>query len=204
MQKQVVAVEKHMLSRLLYPNPVCLLTVTGTEELAVGAEMAWKRSVMTISWLTAIDNHGRFVCSMNVGRHSYTILKYTNLFVLNVATAGMQSMVASIGSCSGKNQDKFAALALPTCLPGYSTLDWPLNPSPAGSFPPLLAIYGAAAHLECRVEERQERHGHAILFCVIDRAWARTDYWNGKNLGSKTDPLLSFLGTKVFADIVPQ
>ena len=48
------------LSRLLYPNPVCFLS-------------SWaggRRNLMTISWLTAVDNEGRFVLSMNQRRHT--------------------------------------------------------------------------------------------------------------------------------------
>lgn len=48
-------VDKGMLSRLLFPNPVCLLSSRG------GASDA--RNVMTITWLTPINNqvHWRFV-----------------------------------------------------------------------------------------------------------------------------------------------
>lgn len=43
-----VAVEKGMLSRLLYPNPVCLLSAWDA--------VAAKAFVMTITWLTPINN----------------------------------------------------------------------------------------------------------------------------------------------------
>ncbi|GLE09067.1 hypothetical protein PINS_up020656 [Pythium insidiosum] len=43
-----VQVEKGMLSRLLFPNPVCLLS---TQDETTGA-----RNVMTITWLTPINN----------------------------------------------------------------------------------------------------------------------------------------------------
>lgn len=56
-----------LMSRFLYPQPVCLLTTTSSS-LEV-------RNVMTISWLTPVDNHGRFVCSMNQKRHSAQVLQ---------------------------------------------------------------------------------------------------------------------------------
>lgn len=43
-----VAVEKGMLSRMLYPNPVCLLSAWDAA--------AAKAFVMTITWLTPINN----------------------------------------------------------------------------------------------------------------------------------------------------
>ena len=43
-----VQVEKGMLSRVLYPNPVCLLSAWD--------KAAKKASVMTITWLTPINN----------------------------------------------------------------------------------------------------------------------------------------------------
>lgn len=46
-----VAVDRGMLSRLLYPNPVCLLSVRSKDGGA--------RSLMTITWLTAINNQVR-------------------------------------------------------------------------------------------------------------------------------------------------
>ncbi|KAI9333213.1 hypothetical protein DFJ73DRAFT_854721 [Zopfochytrium polystomum] len=61
-----IKVEKHLLARLLYPNPVCLLTSCSSD----GAS----RNVMTISWLTPLDNHGHFVCSMKSTRHTAAIL----------------------------------------------------------------------------------------------------------------------------------
>lgn len=47
-----VPVEKSMLSRLLYPNPVCLLAACDGEDDA-------KRNIMTITWLTPINNQVR-------------------------------------------------------------------------------------------------------------------------------------------------
>ena len=53
----VVRVPAAFLSRPLYPNPVCLLASRRPRGGAV--------NLMTISWLTAVDNAGGFVCSMN-------------------------------------------------------------------------------------------------------------------------------------------
>lgn len=47
-RREWVQVEKGMLSRVLYPNPVCLLSVWDAAQ--------HKRNVMTITWLTPINN----------------------------------------------------------------------------------------------------------------------------------------------------
>ncbi|ORY48202.1 hypothetical protein BCR33DRAFT_60780 [Rhizoclosmatium globosum] len=205
-------VEKHMLSRLLYANPVCLLTSSNSSH----------RNVMTISWLTAIDNNGHFTCSMNANRYSATMLESQSSegqqglvgsrFVLNVPSAEMQETVLAVGGCSGRVADKFQALDLEAniCLPGGSpapaTFPWTLSAqeetlTPVAMHPQrkkqkqkqddaevyveqrLIALDSCVAHLVCRVEECLERYGHLLLICVIESGWVKEGYWNGKQFG---------------------
>ncbi|KAJ3150571.1 hypothetical protein HDU89_002978 [Geranomyces variabilis] len=199
-----VAVPKHMLSRLLYPNPVCLLSVAapaenGSTDAADETQTphAWERNIMTISWLTATDNHGRFVCSINLNRRSCTLVRRAMGFVLNIAPTSLQPLLLAVGSTSGHDKaDKFTALSIPTCQPGFQPHSTSTTPTPA--------IPTAAAHADCIVEEWSERHGHAVLFCRVVRGWARSEWWDGKCLGSVEDPLLSFMGSKRFARVVPE
>ena len=97
-------VERHLTSRLLYPNPVCILSTTSIEN---------KLNLMTCSWLTPIDNMGRFFLSMKKSRYSAKILLESEseerVFVLSVTVDGMQSLVLNIGSSSGKETDKIKA-----------------------------------------------------------------------------------------------
>ena len=118
--------EKQQFSRLLYGNPVCLLT-TGKRP-ALGYHYA---NAMTISWLTPVDNQGNIFLSINTKRQtaerlmkefSTKTIDETNnprkeshssettktYFVLNVPTAGQEDMVLRIGGCSGRDVDKFA------------------------------------------------------------------------------------------------
>ncbi|KAJ3025369.1 UNVERIFIED_CONTAM: hypothetical protein HDU68_007218 [Siphonaria sp. JEL0065] len=116
----MLKVDKHMLSRLLYTNPVCLLTTS----------FETSRNVMTISWLTPIDNNGHFMCSMNQNRFSATVLHQSNdsstispvgsRFVLNVPTADNAELVLKVGGCSGRDRDKYKHLGIESliCLPG--------------------------------------------------------------------------------------
>lgn len=65
-QKKPIHVPKHLFSRLLYPNPVCLLT-TKTPQAS---------NVMTITWVTCLNNN--VCCRIQSLSHSgfvYTITK---------------------------------------------------------------------------------------------------------------------------------
>lgn len=64
--------QKNLMCRLLYPNPVCLLTVYDPE--------TQRRNVMTITWLTPVDNHGTFVCSINKKRFTADLLMLNSQF----------------------------------------------------------------------------------------------------------------------------
>lgn len=108
-----------------------------------------RRNVMTISWLTATSNHGEFVCSMNAGRYSATMLNkqqnHSDLsgavassvpassppigsrFVLSVPVAGMEALVKAVGGCSGgdadaNGADKFQRLGIAPCRPGNKAI----------------------------------------------------------------------------------
>ena len=81
----VVCVPAAFLSRPLYPNPVCLLASRRPRGGAV--------NLMTISWLTAVDNAGGFVCSMNQSRHTASLLATNRVFTLSVPVVGMEDLV---------------------------------------------------------------------------------------------------------------
>ncbi|KAI9015119.1 hypothetical protein BC832DRAFT_589575 [Gaertneriomyces semiglobifer] len=202
-------VPKHLLSRLLYPNPVCLLSVVAAVPEAEDPDHAsrqWERNVMTISWLTPIDNH------------------HTDLFVLNVPAAGMEDLILNIGGCSGADVDKYATLNISACEPGWgATITWPppswtpqeIPPDSAPrrqkkgqdcAFGPLVALENCVAHAMCRIEERQQRHGHDILFAVIEKGFVQSSYWDGRNfagVSAEVPPVLTFLGSKRFGYTVP-
>lgn len=103
------------LSRPLYANPVCFLATwqPGTR----------RRNLMTVSWLTAIDNDGHFLLSMNQKRHSATLLMAHPYLVLSVACAGLETLLTRVGGCSGARVDKSAKLGTPLCRPGWAALN---------------------------------------------------------------------------------
>ena len=120
-------------SRILYPNPVCLLsTINSTSALAssneallndggdstVTVEHNVKRNVMVLSWLTATNNEGRFMFSIHKSRHSTSLLcrnsgadtspfRTGTEFTLSVPVQGMEQLVLDVGSMSGRRWSKF-------------------------------------------------------------------------------------------------
>jgi flavin reductase (DIM6/NTAB) family NADH-FMN oxidoreductase RutF len=138
--------EGKQFSRLLYTNPVCFLCTTSsvgecgsvdngddqspsttttlpaistaTEDPTKNKRSAASQNVMVLSWLTATNNNGRFMFSLNRRRHSSTLLKSSlssssssssSEFTLSVPVQGMEELVRSVGSVSGRFGSKFPA-----------------------------------------------------------------------------------------------
>ncbi|KAL6059319.1 hypothetical protein QOT17_014299 [Balamuthia mandrillaris] len=200
-QDVVQLTNKQLLSRLLYPNPVCLLSVTSPSAA----------NVMTISWLTCVNNNGLIICIVNKRRFTSTFLQPGFSFVLNVPIKGMEKLVLSIGGSSGRNQNKFESLGIPTCRPGWLSLDPKVKPEEGkdkGEAAPqsLLAIAPCVAHIICRISSRQEQEGHYVLFCHLLSAFVKADYWNGKTFIPQREdvpPYFTFLGSQQLALVAP-
>jgi flavin reductase (DIM6/NTAB) family NADH-FMN oxidoreductase RutF len=107
--------EKQMLSRLLYPNPVCMLTTPA--HVSTG-----RPNVMTISWLTPLNNFGLILLSVNAKRHTASKLQACPDFVLNIPAHGFEETVLAIGKNTGGDGDKFAKLSIEKCAPGWEPL----------------------------------------------------------------------------------
>ena len=142
--------EKKEYSRLLYTNPLCFLctttndnnnspspTTTNGEDVAMAPpsssppnndHQALKRpNVMVVTWLTATNNEGRFMMSINRHRHTAQsffdpLVKVSNnddanrggnstdngvCFTLCVPVKGMEELIQNIGSTSGRFGNKF-------------------------------------------------------------------------------------------------
>jgi hypothetical protein len=103
--------EARLMSRLLYTNPVCLLS-TCIPQVVSDLEdgVKWSRNVMVASWLSPCNNEGMFVMCINNRRFSARCLLERKTFVLSVPVAGQEDMVIAIGSQTGKNVDKFDSI----------------------------------------------------------------------------------------------
>lgn len=201
--------------RLLYSNPVCILTTERGHETN-----KFERNAMVISWLTPVNTSKLFAISLNRKRHSADVLldreaTCSRRFVLNVPVDGHQDTLLNIGGCSGREVDKFRKFSLPVVLPGLWSDDSPDPNIVKGRKRKNKADerWGTAldfcvAHLMCHVlsEQQTEVKGHHIFICEIIRGFVRKSYWDGKrfapvNIGIPST--LSFLGSKTFAATVP-
>nr|CCA14348.1 phosphatidylinositide phosphatase SAC1like protein putative [Albugo laibachii Nc14] len=214
-----IPVESSRLSRLLYANPVCLLSVYDPK--------TGSKNVMAITWLSCINNKGGFICSVNTRRHTAHFLRQPGtFFVLNVPVQGMEKLIISIGSCSGALVDKFEALDIKACAPGFQPQSFlsevadvhhtiikqksNSKKSQQGlkiqeALQSTKAIESTVAHCICEVKSVHEDDGHLILRCTQLAAWCREEYWNGhqffpRSLQGQAMPrsFLTFMGSKVF------
>ena len=89
-------------SRLLYASPVCFLTSRRPQKDG--------HNVMTISWLSCINNEGRVMLSMNKRRFSAECVEADPEFVLSIPCGGMEDLVLMVGKYSGRRGDKFSLI----------------------------------------------------------------------------------------------
>jgi len=95
-----------------------------------------KGNVMTAAWVTRVNGEPGDVLAC-VGDQAYCqeLILRAGEFGVNVLSRPLVDLAIRIGSCSGREVDKFKELDIPT-VPGR-TIDAPM-------------IAGCAAHLECR------------------------------------------------------
>lgn len=130
----LVSLDEESFSRLLYPNPVCFLTTLNPEENGRGQEvnagehLLWNcmprlddyflsshvirnlitgLNVMTLSWLTPVNNYGGFAFAIHKTRYSSVNLMAGKKFTLSVPTAHSRELVLAVGRVSGKVAKKF-------------------------------------------------------------------------------------------------
>ena len=202
-------------SRLLYANPVCLLTTWGF------ADGAWTRNAMTISWLTCMNNAGDVLLSLNTRRHSAAAVVSGRDFGLSIPTADLAALVLAVGGRSGRKGPKFGA------VPGLAAVAPDVAEAPKNGFaalmddssddddapaaspdrpPPLFYVDGCVARLRCRVTATLDGGDdeHHVLVAKIEDAHVREDYWDGKTFGAESadlPPFLAFLGSQTFGHV---
>lgn len=219
----VVKLAKSDFARLLYPNPVCLLATVRDDGLA---------NLMTISWLTCVENSGLVFLSVNAKRASASAILSTGKFTLSVATTGMESMLIRVGSCHGPRDEtpKHEHLGVDLCDPGWggpwggggaqaaeatgmSCRDDDSGPhalSPSESAVKqhafgVPAAVCAAAHLCLRVESVDTKAGHHCILARITNAWVRRRLWKGRTYSLPSESgfsILTFLGSRRFGSLV--
>lgn len=129
---------------LIEPGPMILVTTNDGR----------KDNVMTITWSMVLDFAASFAITTGPWNHSFAALCATRECVLAIPTVDLIDTAIGIGTCSGRDTDKFAKFGL-TRAKGHS-VGAPL-------------IRECLAHIECRVVDLIERHNIVVLEGVA--AW---------------------------------
>ncbi|PKN13345.1 MAG: flavin reductase [Deltaproteobacteria bacterium HGW-Deltaproteobacteria-4] len=123
---------------LIEPGPVVLVTTHDGE----------KSNIMTISWTMVLDFTPLFALTTGAWNHSFGALQRNRECVIAIPTVDLLDTVVGIGTCSGRDTDKFARFGL-TPLPGKVVR------------PPL--IKECLANIECKVIDIVTQHNIVVL-----------------------------------------
>jgi flavin reductase (DIM6/NTAB) family NADH-FMN oxidoreductase RutF len=110
-----------------------------------------RANIMTISWTMVLDFSPVFAITTGAWNHSFAALARTRECVIAVPTVEMLDTVVGIGTCSGRDTDKFARFGL-TPVAGTQVKA------------PLIAE--CLANIECRVTDIVDRHNIVVLEAV--------------------------------------
>jgi len=110
-----------------------------------------KDNIMTISWTMVMDFTPVFAITTGEWNHSFAALRKNRECVIAIPTVDMLDKVVGIGTCSGKDTDKFAKFKL-TSVQG-KVVKAPL-------------ILECLANIECKVIDIVEKHNIVVLEAV--------------------------------------
>ncbi|EGY00938.1 flavin reductase domain-containing protein [Nitrospirillum viridazoti Y2] len=127
---------------LLEPGPVVLVTTSDGR----------KDNVMTITWTMVLDFAAKFAITTGPWNYSYGALMDTRECVLSIPTADLIDTAVGIGTCSGRDTDKFAKFGLSRAPARHVRA--PLIPE-------------CLANIECRVIDIVDPHGIIVLEGVV-------------------------------------
>jgi flavin reductase (DIM6/NTAB) family NADH-FMN oxidoreductase RutF len=123
---------------LMEPGPVVLVTTNDGHQ----------DNVMTISWTMVLDFTPKFAITTGAWNHSYAALAKTKECVIAIPTVDLLDTVVGVGTCSGKDTDKFEKFGLTRVAAKHVRA-------------PLIAE--CLANLECRVVDIVKRHDIVVL-----------------------------------------
>jgi flavin reductase (DIM6/NTAB) family NADH-FMN oxidoreductase RutF len=132
--------------RFIEPGPVILFTTSRNG----------KNNIMTMSWHMCVDFTPQFACIIGPWDYSYDALHATKECVISIPSVDMAPAVIGIGTCTGKDTDKFKKFGL--------------TPLPAKDVQAPL-IGECIANIECRVADDSlvDKYGLFVLDGV--NAW---------------------------------
>lgn len=123
---------------LIEPGPVVLVTTNDGR----------KDNVMTITWTMVMDFSATFAITTGPWNHSYAALRDTKECVISIPTVELLDTAVGVGTCSGKDTDKFERFGLT-----------PIKATHVRA--PL--IKECLANIECRVVDIIDRHSIVVL-----------------------------------------
>ena len=123
---------------LLEPGPAVLVTTNDGR----------RDNAMTISWTMVMDFSPTFALTTGPWNYSYAALRDTRECVIAVPTVDMIDTVVGVGTCSGKDTDKFEKFGLTRVKARHVRA-------------PLIGQ--CLANIECRVVDIVERHNILVL-----------------------------------------
>jgi len=123
---------------LIEPGPVVLVTTNDGRN----------DNVMTITWTMVLDFSPQFAICTGPWNHSYGALRDSRQCVLSIPTADLIDTAVGIGTCSGKDTDKFEKFGLTRVKARHVRA-------------PL--VRECLANVECRVVDIVDRHNIVVL-----------------------------------------
>jgi len=129
---------------LMEPGPVVLVTTHDGS----------KDNIMTITWTMVLDFTASFAMTTGPWNYSYAALEKTRECVIAIPTVDMIDIAVGIGTCCGREEDKFGKFGLSRARARHVQ-------------PPL--IEQCLANIECRVVDIIERYNIVVMQGVA--AW---------------------------------
>lgn len=143
---------------MLYPLPVVMVSV---------ADKDGRNNIITLAWVGTVCSEPPMVSiSVRPERYSYSILKETGEFVINLTTKELTFATDYCGVKSGRDVDKFKEMHL-TALPA-SEVKAPL-------------IAESPVNIECRVREVKPLGSHDMFIADVVAVHAEERYMDEKH-----------------------
>ena len=143
---------------MLYPLPVVMVSM---------ADKKGKLNIITIAWAgTVCTNPPMVSISVRPERYSYSILRETGEFVINLTTRDLVYATDYCGVKSGRDVDKFRELGL--------------TPAPA-SVVKAPIIGESPVNLECRVSQTLSLGSHELFLAEVAAVHADRRYMDEQN-----------------------
>jgi flavin reductase (DIM6/NTAB) family NADH-FMN oxidoreductase RutF len=147
-----IDVRLDLVTRLLYPRPVVLITCINS---------SGKPNIIPVAWTMPTSfNPPMVAISIALTRYSHKLINETREFVINIPTKKLAKNVDYLGSVSGKDIDKFKESNF-TALPAKKVKS------------PLIGE--CVAHIECELESTLNTGDHTIFVGRVVAAQADKD-----------------------------